>query len=227
MTALRAQVRKMRDAFDDFEAEANQGQRRFVEIRESKIETFEVACQECFSCSGKGKIHSGTGGSVVLTNGLKWDYRTYNYWLHQPKKFAAADKVKSIAMCPFCGCTGTVPEGKIFGCFAPARIEYIATSPDDPGVGDGIGIVSPATLKAEPHRLCGRRHAGGVYAVTDPGVTSAVEAKMAAAGREVSVHGDFVQFLKPFAIPGEKRFRGMKRIDPEWVERCAEDVAAE
>lgn len=184
----------------------------------------------------------GTGGKVVLLqDGLKksiWDYRKYNYWLHQPGKFNADDVVDK-EMCECCGGTGRLPEGKVFGMFIPGDFEYIVPEEAKEAVAEkmremGLTTVTEAAVKLEKKRKCGYRKPGGVYVVTktegaDETSTKSAVAALVAEGKldasGVEVNGQFAHFMSPVPIEA-KRFRGIKRwsLDPA-VEDEAEMIA--
>lgn len=196
----------------------------------------------CEACDGKGSMKGGTGGHVVVKGEgeatAKWDYRRYNYWLHQPKVWSPEGKVASVSMCSTCGGTGRLPEGKVFGLFLPSDIEWIAPADADEKVkaemaARGFKLVPERLVKDEPRRGCGKRKAGGVYVVTKPSAKAADKAEAVLSelmekgvikpeGAEVS--GSFIRFLAPVPIEA-KRFRGLKRwsLDPT-AEREAEMI---
>ena len=188
-------------------------------------------------------IKAGTGGTATLMFGegshstQTWDYRRYNYWLHQPKSFNADDVIEK-SMCEVCGGTGRLPEGKVFGMFVPGAFEYIVPEGSDgvitaKMVEMGISAIGAGAVKKEAKRKCGYRKPGGVYAVTDAAGDDAMtkkavevlvaEGKLDLAG--VEVNGQFAHFLAPVPIEA-KRFRGIKRwsLDPA-VEDEAEMIA--
>lgn len=186
------------------------------------------------------QVEGGTGGHATVANGEglkseRWDYRKYNYWLHQPQKFNIAN-VLDKEMCETCGGTGRLPDAKVFGLFLPDAVEYILKAEDTEVVKDqmekerGFRTVEERLVKVEAKRKCGKRHAGGVYVVTD---TKEGESKSAKEIVEqlvtdgiispegVEINGSFVRFLNPIDVD-VKRFRGIKRwsLDPR-----AEDEA--
>lgn len=222
MTALRAAVMKVRSRFEDFIAEAPRGQKRFVEIREEKINKLEDACSECETCEGAGQLAAGTGGKVVLRDGKTMDYRAFNYWLHQPSKFDPNKEVRSRHMCRHCGGTGTLPDAKVFGMFIPQDIEYILTGDESEKALESVKDftkVDGASLKLEARRKCGYRKPGGVYVVTSTkgdkkrtraAVKDLVERGLVSAD-SAEIHGAFVRFTCPIRIDA-KRFRGIARM---------------
>lgn len=221
MANLRAAIDSAKKRFaGDWETEATDGMKRFESVREAKIDKLEQECEDCAACGGKGKLKGGTGGSVTLKDGRKWDYRTFNYWLHQPTKFHAESMVATKAMCEKCGGTGEMPEAKLFGVFAPQRVEYIMRgdeTKDELAALKEFGLVRPEALKVEHKRKCGYRKPGGVYAVTDK-VGTGVTDEMVKALRErgvdtgaVDITGNFIKFAKPIKVD-VKRFRGIKQI---------------
>src|SRR6478609_12224672 len=110
MTALRNVIASMKAAFKgDFVTEAPRGLKRFEEVRLRTIAELEAEMKACEECKGKGSIKAGTGGEVALKDGRVWDYRTYNYWLHQPKKFDPETMVAEVEMCETCGGKGDLP----------------------------------------------------------------------------------------------------------------------
>jgi len=183
------------------------------------------------------EIESGTGGwtKVKTADGVEcWDYRKYNYWLHQPKKFDP-DAVVEKEMCECCGGTGLLPNSKVFGIFVPSAVEYIMKKEDGDEVRrrmerQGIRVVTQGQLVTEKTRKCGKRCAGGVYVVTDTGnkptykATELVETLIRKGIVEpdgVDIKGNFIRFVEPVGTD-VKRFRGIKTwcLDP-----AAEDEA--
>ncbi len=221
MANLRKAVDGMLASFKgDFATEAPRSLHRFQEVREKSIAALEEECGDCKECSGEGKVTGGTGGSVKLTDGRVWDYRTYNYWLHQPKKFHAETMVEECDMCETCGGTGELPNARIFGMFSTERIEYIARgdeTKEELKKLKGFTIVKADRLGLEAKRKCGVRKAGGVYAVTtatgsegDKLLAEAIKAGLIKPNG-AEVHGSFIRFGRPVPV-AEKRFRGLKKI---------------
>lgn len=234
MAGLRKSVDDMLKAFKgDFDTEAPRSLQRSKEVREKAVAALAQECDECEECGGKGKIKASTGGTVKLVDGRVWDYRTYNYWLHQPRKFHPETMVESKEMCETCGGTGELPDAKIFGMFMPERIEYIATGEETKEAlkaMKGFTIVKRTSLEKEAKRKCGVRKPGGVYVVTSAAaeggaklLEDAVKAGLVKPdGAEV--HGNFIRFTRPVSV-AEKRFRGLKRIDLSTVKEAAEQAA--
>ncbi len=233
MAALRKSIDAMLSAFKgEFPSEAPRTLTRFKEVREKHIANLEAEMKACVDCKGKGEIKAGTGGVVKLTDGRTWDYRTYNYHLHQPKKFDPETMVAEIDMCETCGGKGDLPNAKIFGVFSPERVEYIARgdeTKDELKALKGFKIVKKSELKVEAKRKCGVRKEGGVYAVTDASgadgaklLEDAIKAGLIKPdGAEV--HGSFIRFGR--AIPvAEKRFRGLKKIGLGMVKAAVEQA---
>ena len=233
MAALRKSVASIVAGFKgEFATEAPRALVRSKELRERDADALAKECDECKACSGKGKLKASTGGSVELVDGSVWDYRTYNYWLHQPKKFHVETSVANKEMCETCGGTGELPDAKIFGMFMPERIEYIATgdeSAEELKTMKGFNIVKKEALKAESKRKCGTRKPGGVYVVTsatsaggDALVEDAIKAGLVKKdGAEV--HGNFVRFTRPVLV-NSKRFRGLKKIELGFVQAAVDQA---
>lgn len=191
----------------------------------------------CKLCKGTGTHKGGTGG-LVCVNDDAWDYRRYNYWLHQPKKWSPAGKLVEEHMCEKCGGTGRLPEGKVFGLFLPSDVEWIVPEGTPEKVKAemkkrGFKLVPEKVLVKEPRRGCGKRRPGGVYITTKPdgdldAKGEAILAELIESGAVVAegveVSGSFVRFIEPVAIDS-KRFRGVKRwsLDPK-AEREAEMI---
>lgn len=208
-----------------------------AEKRSVKIAGLIDELNGCVDCGGMGKMKGGTGGKVVFGNGVAWEYRKYNYWLHLPKKWTPAEEGDIVAeeMCANCGGTGRLPNGRIFGLFIPGATEYILKPEDEAALKaeieeKGIATVEKVIVEAEPKRGCGVRKAGGYYAVTKPSkektkATMEAVKKLVESGaveyEEVKVTGNFVEFLAPVEIDS-KRFRGIKRwsLDPEAEEEA-------
>lgn len=195
--------------------------RRCLNARE-RADAAATEQAECETCLGVGELRAGSGGKATFGDGETWDYRKYNYYLHQPKKWTPEEKggVVELDMCEHCGGKGQLPKGVVFGLFVPERFEYIRTAGDEEKARAmelaGFDVVTTAALAKEHKRLCGRRKPGGVYAVTKGGKAKAGKDAAKALGlepEEIEVHGNFVRFLRPVAIPGVKRFRGLARFD--------------
>lgn len=164
-------------------------------------------------------VLDGTGGSVVV-DGERWDYRRYEYWLHQPARWNPEGRDVEKDMCERCGGKGRLPEGKVFGMFMPTAFEYMVPDdglPEKAPDAEAFKYVEPSVRKAEGRRKCGRRKEGGTYVVasTEGDAERAKKrlAEMVEKGQiddlECEITGDFVRFLEPVAIH-EKRFRGLK-----------------
>jgi hypothetical protein len=196
-----------------------------AERNDAKADALDEQIAECEACLGERSITAGTGGKVVFEDGEAWDYRQYNYWLHQPKVWTPEDKggVAEITRCVCCGGTGRLPEGMAFGLFVPQAIEVIVPEGDAEAEAKaaeaGFTPVSTAVVAKERKRGCGKRKPGGVYVTTttkgDKKAAKRVKDALKAAGieREVEVKGNFIQFVEPISIPGVKRFRGLGRIE--------------
>lgn len=187
-----------------------------------KIAALEAENDVCRTCAGAGTLKAGSGGTVEV-DGEPWDYRKYNYWLHQPKSWLPTDHKISATMCERCGGTGRLPNGKVFGLFLPSQIEWIVPAGADEALKAemakrGFKLVDAATVEAEPKRGCGKRHPGGVYVVTKPTDegerAEALLAEMVENGmvkaEGAEVKGNFIRFVNPVEIDA-KRFRGLKR----------------
>lgn len=220
-----------RDAFLD---KAARGKVRSLEVREAKLEKLADAQVECELCGGEGALEAGTGGTVSMEDGSTMDYRTYNYWLHQPAKFDP-ESVEERDMCDHCGGTGKLPDAKVFGMFLPEDIEYIVAGDEDEKAMEKVKSftkVDKAATVREVKRGCGYRRERGVYAVTstDGDSTKAKKAlaELVKAGvvnpEATEVKGSFVRFIEPISID-VKRFRGIKSwslsVD---AEEAAEDI---
>src|SRR5690606_9990644 len=201
-----------------WETDAPRAFKHYVELRERKIRELRERCGACQTCKGKNQISRfGTGGYVVLPDGEHWDYRRYNYWLHQPSKFSIPEEAIEKHMCESCGGTGRRPCGRIFGMFVPERIEYIDKGDETEEYLKSLKhhrFVLEHDTKKEKKRRCGYRKPGGFYAVTgieesilDPELVSELKKK----GFEFEISGSFFKFKFPRKIE-EKRFRGMKQI---------------
>jgi len=223
---LEEQVKQARKAVDS--------NTRKIGNREKKMAQLTEDMDNCADCNGTQEMTAGTGGNVTFHNGQSMDYRKYNYFLHQPKTWTPSNLggVKDKAMCEECGGTGRLPDGVVFGMFLPSAVEYILKPEDDDAVKDqmkGANIRTVSTTVHEPKRLCGKRHAGGVYVVTDTtedgtkpqAVVDELVAKGLIEPAGVEVKGNFVEFLSPVSID-TKRFRGIKRWS---LDADAEDEA--
>jgi hypothetical protein len=181
-------------------------------------------------------IESGTGGKVEVINrntGMTEvvDYRKYDYWHRQPKKFNKRWKIVGKEMCKTCGGKGQLPEGRIFGLFIPTDIEYVLRDEDTEEVRKimdkrGFRLVDSTELSVEKERKCGYRKKGGVYAVAKTSADGTLEElvkikKIKPKG--VEIKGDFIKYLNPVEI-NEKRFRGVKRWDMDGNSEVEEET---
>lgn len=220
---------------DAFAADASGSQKRSLKVRDAKLDELSHEMNECKTCDGVGTCKASTGGTVVLSSGKAVDYRTYNYWLHQPGKFSPESEVVSKEMCGCCGGTGKLPNSKIFGMFIPSAVEYIVEGNESEMEMERVkdfAKVAHATVVKEVKRGCGRRKVRGVYAVTSPeGGTKAAKAALAelvAKGlvkpEATEISGSFIRFIEPIEVD-VKRFRGIKSwsLNPD-VEDAAEDI---
>lgn len=202
----------------DEEKDSKKGQRMLA-----KLNSLSDAMKNCAICGGKGTIQAGTGGTVEVDQ-QTWDYVKYNYWLHQEAFKNATERVGAKSMCEKCGGTGRLPQGKVFGLFIPGAIEYIMNANESKEVKEemekrGFNLVDQKVVELEPGRGCGKRHAGGLYVVTNPKdkekLAKELVKELVKQGKispEVEVNGNFIRFLNPVDI-SEKRFRGIKRWD--------------
>lgn len=178
------------------------------------------------------KITGGTGGTVKLTRSDTAnyveevvDYRKYDYWHHQPKKFAKRwQKIGEPNMCKTCGGKGQLPEAKIFGLFVPSCVEYVLKPADSSDIEKRLSEkgISSKRSPSSAKRKCGYQKEGGVYAIADSdGINKKINKivkKLVDSGKvapeAVSVRGDFVEFLVSFPVPEKiKRFRGIARFN--------------
>jgi len=214
-----ADVVRHRYADDD---ETPRGKARIVEIREARIARARAVMAKCELCDGHGVYECGTGGYVLRTDGVRMDYRAYNYWMRQPKKFDADREVAARHICPDCGGTGKRPAAVVFGAFVP-EIEVVLTGRENEIVQEQIarfGHVTLAAASKEVERKGKQRHPG-YYAVATAGkptkralaVAKELQAHRAVKG-EAEVIGDFILFAKPLKVGEMKRFRGVKRYSP-------------
>jgi len=197
--------------------------------REMKIEDLEEEMKE-----DKALIEGGTGGSVKVirvdtAQPETIDYRKYNYWWHQPKKFLERySRVGEPDMCKACGGKGQLPEAKIFGLFVPSAVEYILKPEDGDAVEKemtkrGFKTVASKKVKIRAKRKCGVQKEGGIYVVTDKDASSDervrnVVDRLVSRGvvnpDGVEVKGNFARFLAPVPVD-VKRFRGIKKWEVE------------
>jgi hypothetical protein len=203
---------------------ANEEERDAVQKRHDKLVDNAIAKEEKMTTEAQDipTTVEGTTGGTIVVDGAKWDYRRYNYWLHQPKKWNKADHtIAEKCMCEACGGTGRIPLGKVFGMMLPSAVEYVMRPEDTLEYkremeAKGFRVVPANRVATEIARGCGRRKHGGVYAVTDDDAkrdTAEVAKKLIEKGvitGEVDFNGDFVRFVSPVDIPGVKRFRGIK-----------------
>lgn len=185
----------------------------------AKKHAIEIDIDNCDECLGAQVVMAGSGGKVEFNNGETWDYRKYNYWLHQPKIWSPAmeDGIAVCARCEECGGTGKRSVGVVFGMFIPEVLELVvseAVGYDEP-LPSGVSLVPEHVVKAEKVRGCGRRKRGGFYVRTEP----TEEEKVAKHGSvpTAMIKGNFGSFLSRYDI-GAKRFRGLKRFPIETAE---------
>lgn len=201
------------------------GRRKQVELRIRKADDLADKC--CPQCNDDGVIKSGSGGTVVFQNDVTWDYRQYNYWLHQPKKIQECgleglpkdiktlDRfVKEDHMCAECGGRGELPEGVVFGLFFPTAMEFISAGMkyvDEKAAKDGFHVVRGPALAREPKRGCGTRKAGGVYVVAHEVRAGKLDVAAALKAAGAELRGPLIQFVEPVSVEF-KRCRGVKLI---------------
>lgn len=215
-------LEKTRANFTSEEALNSSGYaKRTVAILEKKISRAKADIKGCLLCKGKGKAKLGSGGSVKLSDGKTWDYRTYTYWVRQPDKFDASSVVHK-SICEECGGRGCLPVGHIHGAFLLDRVEYQSQASDRksqlPGMDEFTFVKEPAD-----RRLSGEREPGGFYAVALPdrnpraqGLAQQLVNSGIISQKSYAVYGSFVQFLKPIRLPlGAKRFRGVASYGPK------------
>lgn len=221
-----------------WEAQADDVKKRFAEetpgtklrilrTREQRIAKLRAEIKACSLCAGELTYRGGTGGRVVFEDGKVWDYRRFNYWLHQPKKFDPETAgISERIMCSHCGGNGVRPKGVVFGMFLPEQIEYVLKGDEEKKFLDEISSfhkVPFESIHREAPRGCGKRKPGGVYAVTAAKPSKAVAKRTKAAldelvargvvkPSEARVHGSFVEFMVSVPIDS-KRFRGIAKFD--------------
>lgn len=213
-------------------------ERRSLERRSTnaraRAEVLESEAASCETCLGTRLVVAGTGGKVTFEDGETWDYRQYNYWLHQPTKWVPGDKggVSVMERCEACGGTGRLPDAQVFGMFVPERIEVIEggdAAKSEAARIAGFIEVPKAALKAEPQRGCGLRKPGGVYAVASAKGGKKARAAAKALGMDLDqchVHGNFVRFVVPYRI-NCKRFRGLGAFHPSALLQDAAEMATD
>lgn len=199
--------------------ELPRGKQRIIDIRHQRIAAAQAKQKKCVWCKGAGTYRGGTGGYVIKRDGSRMPYRTYNYWMRQPKKFDAEKEIASFHMCATCSGTGKQPHAAIFAFFAP-EIEYIRSGREREVELEHIEPfmqLSRSQVQKEPERLAGKRKPG-YYAVSRPsGVRRADEVVTAlkALGLDVrdrEVVGGFISLMKPLPVADMRRFRGVKRF---------------
>lgn len=194
------------------------------------------ALEGCPDCAGSGRVFEGSGGVAFVDGEPQSFRRAWN--ASKGKGWAAKHVMDDQLPCPACGGTGWLPKGVVFGMFVPSGFEFILPAGSPPELraemeAKGVRVVTSEELREEAPRKCGVRIPGGVYAVTTTKATSEraseVLAALVKAGKvdpaAVEVHGDFVRFLRPVDIFGQKRFRGISRWSmPEAVRAEAEMI---
>jgi hypothetical protein len=209
------------------------GDAAFIRVREARLAKLDSLDAACALCRGEAVVTAGTGGYVTFEDGSVWDYRRFNYWLHQPHRFTPDDVLDRV-MCEECGGTGEMPNGRVFGLFVPDRIEYIVAGDEDEekmGRVDGLEMVERSVVVTEKKRKCGTRSAGGTYAVTSSEPDGSPTARRAVQElvekgllkpEEANLHGSFVEFTCPIPIVN-KRFRGVKSVDLSFLGHALSD----
>jgi len=181
-----------------------------------------IDCPDCYN----EKLEECTGG-WALVDGEKITYREYMS-LHKRKKISDVTRIETLR-CETCSGLGRLPHGRIFGFFIASGVEYILDPQDGAHVRkkmerEGVKTITLKQTSSEPKRGCGYRQPGGVYLMTSP-ANKEDEAKVHEIVRELSkqglidpkhvnVNGRLARFGMPIEIPGEKRFRGVKRWEP-------------
>lgn len=210
---------EVRDRYDG--EEPPRGKARIMEIRAERIAKARAAMAKCELCEGEGSFECGTGGYVVRKDGSRMDYRTFAYWMRQPRKFDVVREIAEKHMCEECGGTGKRPAAVVFGAFVPG-IEVVTTGRERNEIVleqiERFARLSVADAAKEPARKGGQREPG-FYATARAGKPSkraSAVAKELVARRvvkgEPEVIGDFVLFARPVKVGELKRFRGVKRF---------------
>ncbi len=221
ITKLQDELKTFKSGFKNEEAIRASGfARRTVAVKEKKIEAAKAASAGCALCKGEGKAKMGSGGTVRLSSGQTWDYRTFNYWSRQPQNFDAGTVV-SKNICDTCGGRGYLPKGAVYGAILIDRIEYQLRPGEK--VSSLVDFDDFTIVKSENQvRLSGEREPGGFYAVSGPernpkanGLGNSLTASGTITGG-YTVYGSFVLFNKPIILArGAKRFRGVASYTPK------------
>lgn len=179
--------------------------------------------ERCPRCASLGSVEVGTGGSV-LVDGERWSYsrylklrrkRTHEFWQEE-------HDINLLPYCRVCGGRGALPEGAIFGLYAPDRILYVngtgATPPPDVGrPGAGVEVIPELAAREWPRRSGGFMLPRAFYAVAattgDPRreLVEYVVQHFGDGGAEF--YGNLAVLKEPVGY-GEKLFRGLKRWEP-------------
>lgn len=201
---------------------------------------------DCVKCEGKGDYAISTGGWITFDGEEMMYREFLARCKKDPVMRETIDRLgldmksrKTKKMlweewgkrCMKCSGSGRMPQGFIFGMFRPSAIEYILRPEDGEEVEQEMADkkVKTVTLKklaTEARRGCGYRQPGGIYVVTEAGqrkpsenFEKAIEELIergAISPKGYEVVGDFVRFLAPIPIEGQKRFRGIAKwaLDP-------------
>lgn len=174
------------------------------------------ALRPCPRCHGLGALERGTGGSA-LVDGERWTYirllrlrknRAHDFWKQE-------HAIEQVEFCKACGGRGKVPQGVVFGFYAPKAVVGIK--------GVRFGESALARLEDAGIRLLGR-HAlsprtltkGSYYAIVPPNQKRTIPTDLANAAQELLgpgiqyAHGLFGRLPEPIPYSG-KHFRGIKR----------------
>ena len=118
---------------------------------------------------------------------------------------------------------GKKGKGEIFGFFVISGVEIILD--DEEKINKyqteyedlNVQAVSSTQVAAEPYRLCGQRHYGAKYLVSENNMDKVFEAALPLA-EKADIQGSMVVLLQPIPYP-RIRFRGWRYMEPEFLEK--------
>ena len=179
--------------------------------------------KSCPRCHGLGSIERSTGGSA-LVDGEQWPYiRLLRLRKNRASEFWKREhQIEQVQFCKVCGGRGKLPQGVVFGFFAPQSVVWIRGGRQPKSALTRLQGARIAVFRKSRH--FGRNlERGGYYAVVPPDRKCTPPVHLVNAVREMFgpgvqyAHGFFGQLNEPIPYTG-KFFRGVKRWEaPPYV----------
>ena len=129
------------------------------------------------------------------------------------------DIVPGVSRCWLAHDEGKKGAGEIFAFFVIQGVDVILDDPEkirqyqEAHANLNVRVVSSTQAASEPRRLCGQRHYGASYLVSEPDMDKVWEAAEPLSGK-MDVSGALVVLLHRIPFP-KFRWRGWRYMDPE------------